>query len=557
MTPDVAEEIRQMEALDRDIARGIEQAFATPTPSVPVTALAPAPAYYTIDDGTKFAGGFGPTLVPVADYWTLRARSAQLFETNLYARGIVRRFLTNVINTGLHLECIPEESILGFEEDALAEWSETVEIRWNLWEVCPWLCDHREQQTFGAIQAAAYAEALISGDVLVVLRQDHGTGLPRVQLINAAAVQTPIDHKPQRGNRIVHGVELDAQDRHVGYWVRQREPGSSYAFRSKRLPAWGEKTGRRIAWLVYGTDRRLDDVRGKPILSLVLQSLKEIDRYRDAVQRKAVLNSMLALFIKKGADKMGTLPLTGGAVRAETVTRVDDTGAPRSYKAAELIPGLVLEELQQGEEPVGFDSKGIDEKFGDFEEAIVQAFAWALETPPEILRLAFSNNYSASQAAINEYKMFLNRVRHDFGAAFCAPIYQEWLVSEALNGKIDAPRLLEAWRDRTQYDVFGAWVASEWAGQIKPAVDLSKLVKGYDAMVASGFITRDRAARELTGTKFSRNAKRLRIENEQLREANAPLAPPAPSSTDEPGEPDESATAKLALARRRKAKESA
>lgn len=518
MTPDVAAEIRALEALDRDIERGIEALDEALLPRVRIEQLASrGSASFGWHDGSKFPGGFGATELLVPDYWTLRARSAQLFRTNLYARGIIRRFVTNVINTGLHLEAVPEESLLGYPEDGLADWTEQIENRFALWGMYAWLCDHREREPFGAIQASAYGEALISGDVLVVQRQDARTGLPRVQLISGSAVQTPFGIRAQRGNRVVHGVELDAQDRHVAFWVTQAD-GTS-----KRLPAWGEKSGRQLAWLVYGTERRLDDVRGEPILALLLQSLREIDRYRDSVQRKAVINSMLAMFIKKTADKMSTLPLSGGAVRRGVVVEQDDAGDTRSYRVAEHIPGLVIEELQQGEEPIGFDSKGIDEKFGDFEESIVQAFAWALETPPEILRLAFSNNYSASQAAINEYKMFLNRVRHAFGTAFCAPLYQEWLLSEALNSKITAPGLLESWRDLTQYDRFGAWVASDWAGQIKPAVDLSKLVGGYTKMCAEGFITRDRASRELTGMKFSKVAKRLRLENEQLQAALAPL----------------------------------
>jgi capsid protein len=532
MSPDVAAELHQLDELERDIARGIASA-EPPLPRLAVSQLATAaaPVRVRYDDGEKFYGGFGPTDLLVADYWTLRARSSQLFEQNLYARGIIRRFVTNVINTGLHLEASPDEKILGFEEDALSDWSELIENRFELWEENAWLCDHRELETFGQIQAAAFMEALVAGDVLSVLRQDPRTGLPRVQLIKGSAVQTPMGVTPQRGNRIVHGVELDAQDRHVAYWVTQADNTA------KRLPAWGEKSGRRIAWLVYATERRLDDVRGKPILSLALQSLREIDRYRDSVQRKAVINSMLAMWIKKSADKMGTLPLTGGAIRREAITETDEAGT-RSFKMMEHIPGLVLEELQQGEEPVGFDARGTDEKFGEFEEAIVQVIAWAMETPPEILRLAFTKNYSASQAAINEYKMFLNRVRTWFGSSFCAPIYQEWLLSEALNKKVDAPGLLEAWRENAQYDVFCAWIASEWSGQIKPAVDLSKLVGGYTAMVAEGFITRDRAARELTGTKYSKNIKRLRIENEQLAEALAPIAPPAPATSNSADESD-------------------
>lgn len=518
MTPEVAQEIQQLQALDADFARGIAEFERSQIPTIGVSSLWPSQVHYRYDDGNKFPGGFGPTQLLTTDYWTLRARSAQLFETNLYARGIIRRLVTNEINTGLHLEATPEEAILGFEEDALTDWSETVENRFHLWEKNPHLCDHFERCTFGSLQAQARMEALISGDVLVVLRQDRRTMLPRIQLIRGSAVRSPLNQKPRRGHRIRHGVELDAQDRQVAYWVVQKDRTW------KRMPAVGEKSGRRLAWLIYGTEKRLDDVRGKPILSLVLQSLHEIDRYRDSVQRKAVINSMLAMFIKKTQDKPGTLPITGGAMRKGTVTTQEAGETPRSYNVAELIPGLVLDELQAGEEPHAFPSHGTDEKLGDFEEAIIQAVAWANETPPEILRLAFSNNYSASQAAINEFKIYLNRVRTFFGEEFCQPIYVDWLISEVLARRIVAERFLEAWRDRGLYDVFAAWISADWAGHIKPSTDIFKQARGYKLLIDEGLITRDRAARELTSTKYSKNAKKLRRENEALAAAREPVA---------------------------------
>lgn len=503
-------------------------------PSVSVAELGAANWVESWNDGSKFPGGFGPTKILTTDYWTLRKRSAQLFKTNLYARGIIRRLITNEVNVGLHLESTPEEQILGYQEDELSAWSENVENRFTIWARNPRLCDHRERQTFGQLQATVRREALISGDVLVVLRQDRRTRLPRIQVIDGAAVQSPRERpRLPRGHRIEHGVELDPEGRHVAFWVTQRST-DSLELRSQRLPAWGS-SGRRIAWLVYGTDNRVDDVRGEPLLSLVLQSLREIDRYRDSVQRKAVVNSMLAMFIRKSEEKPGTMPITGGAVRRTTeVTRDTADGAPRRFNVAEQLPGAIIDELQHGEEPVAFPSHGTDERFGDFEEAIIQSVAWGNEIPPEILRLSFTNNYSASQAAINEYKTYLNRIRTEFGATFCEPVYQDWLLSESLSGRVSAPGLLEAWRDPLRYDALGAWMSSEWAGQIKPAVDLSKLVRGYREMVEEGFITRDRAARELTGTKYSKNVQRLRIENEQLAEARASIeedsaaAEPAP-----------------------------
>lgn len=504
----------------------IEQPEAAASPGL-------APVRYGYHDGDKYAGGFGFTEILTTDYWTLRARSTQLFRQNIYARGIVRRLVTNIINTGLALEAVPDEQILGVDEDRLAAWAETVENRFHLWERWPELCDAKGMQSFGALQASAKLAALISGDVLVVLLQSPETGLPRVRLVDGGRVQTPFgigpsDPKIPPGHVVKHGVEIDRDGRHAAYWIVTVDESTGDR-RAERLPAVGA-TGRRLAWLVYGTDKLLDDVRGEPLLAIILQSLREIDRYRDAVQRKAAINAILAMFIKKEQAVVGTRPLTGGAIVRGKETVAGGPGvAPRTYRFAEMIPGAVLDELAPGESPHGFSSTGTDEKFADFEAAVVYAIAWALEIPPEILTLSFSSNYSASQAAINEFKLYLNPARAQWGDDFCQPIYVDWLLSEVLAGRVVADGLLEAWRDPSQYDRFVAWVLADWSGAIKPSVDLVKQANGYELLVAQGFISRDRATRETTGTKFSKNIAKLKRENAMLAEAREPLEPPEPA----------------------------
>jgi lambda family phage portal protein len=478
-----------------------------------------APAQYSNWDGEKFYGGFGATQIQWKDYWTLRQRSAQLFNENLYARGLIRRLVTNEINTGLMPESCPDEEIIGVPEDSLQDWTETVENRFGIWVKSPNACDWQKINTFGAIQRIARMEALITGDVLVVLRINQQTKIPMVQIVDGAHIQNPTFSKMnlRKGHDVKHGVELDAQGRQVAFWIKQ-DDGTS-----KRLPAFGEKSGRKLAWLVYGTEKRHDDVRGTPILSLVLQSLKEIDRYRDSVQRKAVINAMLAMFIKKGEDKPGTLPIQGGAIRKDTVVVSDGDGTDRNFNITKHMPGAVLDELQTGEEPVGFHNQGTDEAFGTFEEAIIQAVAWANEIPPEILKLAFSNNYSASQAAINEFKIYLNMFWSYWGETFCTPIYKEWLISEVLMQKVQAPGLLESWRDPAQYDVFGAWMSADWYGAIKPSTDMLKQAKGSEKLLAMGLTTYARESRITTGTKFSKNIRRQKKEVAQLTEARQPM----------------------------------
>ena len=473
-------------------------------------------------DGDKFYGGFGVTKdFDVVDHWLLRKRSKQLFTENLYARGLIRRLITNEINKGLSLEATPDAEILKLDPEKLAVWSENTERRHMIWGKNPDLCDYRQARTYGALQRQARLMAMISGDVLVVLRQGV-TGLPMVDLVDAEHVSDPLSDTlvravHNRGNKIVNGVEIDSAKRHIAFFVLQSNGIH------RRVPVFGRKTGRKQAWLVYGTERMIDDVRGQSLLALIMQSLKEVDRYRDAEQRSAVINSIIAMWVEKTEDKMSTLPLTGGATRRDSVTTQNDSQGRKDVEFSSHMPGMMLQELQTGEKPTSYDTKRPNVNFGVFEAAIINALAWANEIPPEVLTLAFQNNYSASRGAVNEFKMYLERVRAGFGEEFNDPIYQDWVISELLNQNIKADGLLEAWRDPEKWDQYGAWMLADWAGAIKPNVDLLKEVKAYDLLVAGGDITRDRKARELTGMKFSKVTQQLLRENVQLVTAMQPL----------------------------------
>jgi capsid protein len=530
-------------------------ALPTITPDMMMSTFG-APAISRMWDGERFPGGFGYTELLQLNYWELRARSQQLYRQNLYARGIIRRLCTNLIHVGLHLEAEPDPMILGIDESILSEWTTSTETRWHLWESTPALCDFKGQKTFGALQAQAKLTALVSGDVLVVLHQDALTGLPKVRLVDGSRVQSPFGATPNEpklavGHSILHGVERDQDGRHCAYWIVSSDE-TTFERRMSRLPSVGD-TGRRQAWLVYGTPLLLEEVRGEPILSILLQSLRELDRMRDAVQRKALLSGILALFIKRDLpDVTATRPLTAGSVGGGAVVRGSTTAmvpsvpfAERRFNISERVPGVILDELAAGETPQAMGSTGTDEKFNDFEEGMISAMAWSLEIPPEILKLAFSSNYSASQASIQELKNFIAVARVQWGDDLCQPIYNEYLIAEVLAGRIKADGFLEAWRDPMQFDVYAAWTLAAWPGQVKPALDIYKNAKGYELLLELGLITRDRAARETTGTKFTANVAALKRENEALAEANkalvelknagkpvAPAAPTAPPKRD-------------------------
>lgn len=504
-------------------ARQAEEAhqLATPTVSASTNTFPTVfnPGYY---DGEKYPGGLSAVDELFGlDYWALRARSNELFHKNAYARGIVRRLVTNIINTGLHLESTPDEQIIGLQEDSLLDWTESVESRFFLYNSTPEIVDNKRLRNGGELQRVAKAESIISGDVLMVLRQHPRFKLPVVQLIPGDRIQTPYDKIAN--DNIVDGVEMDANGRHVAFYVKDEKNPLKYA----KILARGKNTGRPQAKLIYGCDKREDGVRGVPLLGIAIQPLAEIDRYRDATQRKATLNSIVVAAVERGpGNKKKSKPLTGkGASRRDTeVEVVTDSGESRSISFADLVPGLNIESLNNEEKITFFNNNGVDINFGAFEASIIMGLAWALEIPPEILLLSFNKNYSASQAAINEFKMYLEKEREKFGAEYCDFLYQDWFLSMVLLGKIEAGTYVQDYMSATRWDAARAWTMADWSGHMKPSTDMLKAVNGYARGIEEGLITRSRVSRELYGMKYSRVYKQLAKENAQWAEANKPLA---------------------------------
>jgi capsid protein len=471
-------------------------------------------------DGEKFPGG----LMPVnelfgLDYWALRERSNELFHKNAYARGIVRRIVTNVIYDGLHLEATPEKNILNLQDEFIDDWSERVESRFYLYNQTPEIIDFKKRRNGGELQAQIKTEAIISGDCLVVLRQSPKYRLPTVEIISGDRVQTPVGMLSNEN--IIDGVELDKSGRHVAFYVIDDNNSLGYT----KILARGRNTGRLQARLIYGCDKREDGVRGVPLLAIAIQPLAEIDRHRDSAQRKATLNSVVVAAVERGANaKAKSKPLTGKANRRDAAVDIVDAGGnSRRVSFADMIPGMNFENLNPDEKITFFNNNGVDINFGAFEAAILMGVAWALEIPPEILLLSFNKNYSASQAAINEFEMYLGKERTRFGAAYCDMLYQDWFMSMVLMNRIEAGSYLQDMMDTERWEYARAWTLADWAGHVKPATDPLKRANAYEKMLEIGATTYARATRELTGMKFTQNVRQQKKERQMLADAMRPL----------------------------------
>lgn len=452
----------------------------------------------SVFNGDKFPGSFGQTKsYKYVDYYELRERSMQLFTENPYAKGLIKRLIRNEIGNGLTLEAAPITNIIGLDEESAQAWADEQEINWNLWGNIGYICDFNEQKTIGELASDSRMNSLISGDCLVILRINPKTNLPCVELIDGTHIKTPMLKNKQGTNEIIHGVEIDAKKRHVAYWIQTKDLGEYI-----RIPAWGEKSGRRIAWLIYGTERRLDDVRGEPLLACMLYMLKELDRYRDSEQRAALVNSLIPMFIIKTETGVSSRVVDQGAVKRGDVDVAQLDGTTKKWNWGSMLPGTVPQTLAKGEEPVSFNTQRPNANYGNFEEAILNVLAWNCEVPPEIMRLLFQSNFSASRQANNEFNIYLAYRYKKFGIDFYSPIYIEHTVQSVLLNYIEAPGLIDAWWYERNWRLFGAWVNSEWTGVSRPSVDMLKDVNAATAMIDAALTTQDQQCRKLSGMSY-------------------------------------------------------
>lgn len=462
-------------------------------------------------DGDKFPGAYGSARNLLndfgVDYWTLRRRSLQLYSENLYAQGIIKRIIRNEIHTGLTATPTPVADIIWPDkneeerENLAVEFAAKIQGGFDIYAGDYSVFDYKQQLSFGEFQSQVRLEALLCGDGIIVSRINQATGLPCWDWINGNFIRSPMDHKPRVGNKIRHGVELDPQGRHVAYWIREWDDGE---YKETRIPCVGEKSGRQIAWMIYGGEKFLNNVRGIPVLACVLLMLKDLDIYRAAEVRAAVINAMLPLFIKRDAKAKatGAGPIDRMARKQEEDKGITQPREIQAEKEVSLTPGTIFDNLAPGEEPVSFNTDRPNINFGTFEGIILAAICWYLEVPPEIGILQFKSSYSASRQANNEFDIYLIYRNFKNAKDICQIILQEYIIQSCLLGDLILPGFLSVVFNPRQWKIKGAWLKAEWTGLHRPSVDINREAGALLKILDSLNITNDEISRRFAGTSY-------------------------------------------------------
>lgn len=457
--------------------------------------------------------GASPDEDIVENLETLRERSRDLFMGTPIATGALKTIRTNVVGAGLKLNAQIDHRYLGLTEEQAAEWERNTEREFALWANNNDASADR-MCTFGQLQSLAILSAMASGDVFAIMpiikRKGRRYDL-RVSLIEADRVCNPT--VVPAGKDVLGGIEIGEYGEAVACYIAKYHPLAS-SINSitnnewKRVPMYGERTGRPNVLHITQDLERPSQRRAAPLLAPVIEHLKQLGRYTEAELMAAVVSGMFTVFIKSETSQS---PLGEMIPGDDQINPLDDSSYEMGNGAiVGLNEGETIETANPGRPNTAFDG---------FVTSICRQIGVALELPYELLVKHFTASYSASRGALLEaWKMFRMR-RQWIVQSFCQPIYEEWLSEAVAKGYINAPGFFE------NEAVRAAWCGADWYGPSQGQLDPLKEANAAKVRVQEDFSTREREAAEMTGMNFD-TVQDIRRREEAARRKNGLVLDP-------------------------------
>ena len=437
-------------------------------------------------DGEKNVGEMGPIKNYQPDHFALRFRSWQAFIESEIAQTVLKKFTKWVIGSGLKVQAEPVKKVLESEGISIntEEFNEAVEARFSVFAKSK-NCDYSGMRNLHSLANRAFLHSKVGGDILIILR--YIDGQVKVQLVDGAHLTSPVigsnyyKDANELGNKIYHGVEISKTGEHVAFFVKKG------MFDVERIPAKSKDTGIKTAFLIYGFEYRMDNHRGLPLLSAVLETLKKLERYKEATLGSAEERQKIVYYIVHGLGSTGETHLSKQIVHSFNADRVDDTAIDAAGKAAADTFAATTNK-QAINMPKDSDLKSLDSKnelyFKDFYQVLGNLICASVNMPPDVAFSKYDSNFSASRAALKDWEHTLTVERVEFSSNFYQNVYDFWLHIQILLNKIQAPGYLKAWADGNTV-VLDAYRNTRFVGASVPHIDPKKEVDAERAKLGA------------------------------------------------------------------------
>ena len=434
----------------------------------------------------------------------LRARAADLAMNSPLGAAAIQTLSTGVIGAGLKLFPRIRREVLGLSGEEARAWSRHVKAEFELWATSPAACDYLKRNSFAELQQIAFMSYLVDGDSFALFKRRLPTlSNPyslRLQLVEAGRISNPdaggVEEIRYGANRIVNGIEVDAQGVQVAIWVSNRQwdelTTTQPAIKWKRVKWFGERSGCRNV-LHICRDTRPNMFRGVPLLAPAIECLKQVARYADAELSGSIIRAFFSIFFTQ-QQHLGINDTLGEEVDVDKV-RINEP------MVMSLPPGTDVKSI---------GSQNAQSTFEPFITSFVKQMAASINLPAEVLMKSFNASYSASRAALLQAEDTYRQYREAFKVDFLSPVYEMWLSEAVALGRIDAPGFEDPARR-------SAYLGADWFAEKTSSLDPLKEAQAAHLKLESGLTTYTKTLMENEGLDFTEIAEQLTEERAMLR----------------------------------------
>lgn len=244
-----------------------------------------------------------------------------------------------------------------------------------------------------------------------------------VNPLEADLVDDTLNLSRQNGNRVKMGVELDALNKPVAYWVLREHPGDTAAWsnydgrsRHRRVPA--DK-------IVHVYQRlRAGQTRGEPPASATVNSIKMLDGYREAeTMNRRIAAAMMGFFYRdqpKPSELDALADEGDGESEEEPLMMYADPG---TFK--QLPDGMRFDK---------FDPGGSQTDYADYESQVKKDISMGLGISAFSLGMETAGvSYSTGRSVLMEDRAFYKKTQAFFIRKVMMRIYARWCLTHSLS----------------------------------------------------------------------------------------------------------------------------
>lgn len=393
----------------------------------------------------------------------LRARSRDLERNAEVAESIIGAFERNIVGEGIQLQAKPLNKEGKVDKD-LGKKLEEIFNEWSNQEHC----DIMGETAFNEMQEMAIRRMIVDGGFIFVLSSNPYQGAEFPFILQMREVDeidnTKFSYGGVNENRIINGIELNEYNKPVAFWFKDISPDGLTLGDSKRVPA------ERVIYLRKKI--RPSQVREVPKFANILERIRDLNEYTEAVSIKERVLACLAVFIKK--------MLPGGTVgRGNNTNNKDEkTG----YNIKSISPGMI-EELKPGDDVSTVNPAGQASNAKDFISSQQRLIGSGQGLSYEITSRDMSQvNYSSARQGLIEDNKTYKTLRKYLNKHLCRVVYRELITQCVLSGKLNIP---DFFSNKESY-LKHSWIApgSTWIDPLKEVKANEEALKSNQTTLA-------------------------------------------------------------------------